>query len=89
MGDMGDFWKAEREDAKVRRRKRKHDIYALLCSAGVRYSAHNDGHHLIIRSHNGTYDLWPASGKWRNRQTNKIRMDFRALIKRVESEGQP
>ncbi|UCV26741.1 hypothetical protein [Ferribacterium limneticum] len=53
-----------RKDARTQRRENTPD---LLDQAGVLFTEHNEGAHLVVESHLGYIDFWPGTGRWKTR----------------------
>ena len=71
-----------RADARTQRRGNAPD---LLDKAGVSFTEHNEGAHLVLDTHLGFVDFWPGSGRWKTRtlpqQTGFTVTKLLALIK--------
>lgn len=59
VGEVG--WQQESKERRARNRQASLDH---LNAAGVVFTEHNNGAHLIIRHGGFTVDFWPGTGKW-------------------------
>jgi hypothetical protein len=62
--EMWKAWAKEKQEAKGQRRK---DAPELLTKAGIPFTTHNQGAHLILDTHLGFVDFWPGTAKWKTR----------------------
>lgn len=64
MSDMGDIFKAMKEDSK--NRKHKNLVYStnLLASLNVEFEVKNCANHLIVNHFGKVADFWPSTGKF-------------------------
>jgi hypothetical protein len=64
MGDMGEGW-AEWRQAK-QEKKRSNMAYSTrqLREAGIEFTMHNSGIHLVLKKGENTIDFWPSTGLW-------------------------
>lgn len=68
MGDEGDYWRdvkpAMVEASKRRRANNREHGAAALERAGIAFTEHNGGAHLVVQPDGRTVDYWPGTGKW-------------------------
>lgn len=62
--DIGDYYRAKREQSKAKRASNREQSTQMLVDAKVRFESKNDGAHLIINGGKTTIDFWPGTGKW-------------------------
>ncbi len=62
--EMWREWKKMKQGARTQRRENAPE---LLEKAGVSFTAHNHGAHLILDTHLGFIDFWPGTTKWKSR----------------------
>ena len=39
----------------------------ILTVAGLDFTVHNNGQHIVIRAEGKEFHLWPSTGKWRSK----------------------
>lgn len=61
LGDDFRYMKKKRQAASEERRKR---APLALDNAGIPFTSHNAGAHLIIEGPKAFIDYWPGTGKW-------------------------
>lgn len=88
MGDVGDDWRAFKDEMGVSSRERKLNnkmqSAAMLDSNGISYTTGNGGIHLVV-THNGlTADFWPTTGKFKIRGQEKYYRGVKNLIKKLK-----
>jgi len=49
------------------RTQRRENAPELLQKAGIPFTTHNNGAHLILDTHLGFIDFWPGTTKWKTR----------------------
>jgi hypothetical protein len=90
MGDVGDFFKDTEGYFKERNVERKSNnlrkALSLLKQHGVSFESKNSGIHLIVAE---TYDYWPTTEKFIERNTKKKGRGIFNLLKRLSSNNQP
>lgn len=64
MGDMGDIFKALKEDRKIKKDSNRVSSTQILEDHGIEFESKNHGVHLIITCDTGKIDFWPSTGKW-------------------------
>jgi len=64
MGDMGEMFKALKEDRKIKKHSNKVSSTQILTEHGIEFESKNNGVHLIITFDAGKIDFWPSTGKW-------------------------
>jgi hypothetical protein len=67
MGDMGDEFRAMKDEGQQRRRDNRDDSAELLRERGIVFEARNNGAHLMVTHAGKTVDFWPGTGKWIDR----------------------
>lgn len=79
-GDMGEIFTAMRQASQEKRAKNRERSQALLVKAGIQFTTHNNGAHLVVAER---YDFWPGTGYWRARGENTARRGVHKLIARI------
>lgn len=79
MGDMGDTFRAMREDSKERKASNYKQSLALLKAHGHQVVQLSDTHFRI-----GRFDFWPSTGKYLNRETKRYSRGVFNLIACLE-----
>ena len=46
----------------------------ILTVAGLDFTVHNNGQHIVVYAQDREYHLWPSTGKWRSKHKKKIGM---------------
>lgn len=77
MADMAEDYAALRWESKVRRSSNRNASTQILEEAGIKFTSHNEGAHLIVT---GTIDFWPGTGKWKHRYVPEAGRGVRSLI---------
>ena len=62
--EMWKAFKAMKQDARTQRRENAPE---LLQKAGIPFTTHNNGAHLILDTPLGFIDFWPGTTKWKTR----------------------
>lgn len=62
--EMWREWKKMKQDARAQRRENAPE---QLEAAGIPFTVHNGGAHLILDTHLGFVDFWPGTTKWKTR----------------------
>jgi hypothetical protein len=88
MGDMGDDFRAWKEQGKQKREDNRKYSPQVLKTEGVKFDRKNWGAHLIVHGNNETIDFWPGTGKWIVRGGKTSRGVF-ALIKYIKKQAAP
>lgn len=83
MSDLGDLFKALKEDSKAKKLDNVKASMALLVDAGIEYQvlSHN-GPHLRV----GKYDFWPSTGVWIDRESRRKYRGVSNLIRRTQTD---
>lgn len=63
---------AAMEEARDAKRRSARDAAAALTSAGISFTTLRCGVQFVIRHKGSCYDLWPGTGRWRQRD-NQLR----------------
>lgn len=61
---MGEDFREVRKDSQERRQEHRRRSPIALREAGIAFTSHNEGAHLIVA---GEWDFWPGTGKWCHR----------------------
>ncbi len=64
MGDVGQDMKALRAGSQARRGANRERAPELLTAAGISFTTHNGGAHLIVARE---WNCWPGTGRWCHR----------------------
>ena len=67
MSDTIDDYKALAEMRKQERAARRASAELRLKNAGLTYTVHNDGAHIVIPVAGAIFDYWPGTERWRMR----------------------
>jgi len=68
---------------KSKRRQLFKEFTEKVRESGFFYTKHNNGLHLIIEK---TFDFWPSTLKWRNRNTDKYGFGYETMLEKLRSE---
>lgn len=68
MGDMGDDFRAWKQDRIAKRAANRDYGAKYLADMGVHFEAKNDGAHLIVSHAGKVFDYWPGTGKFKERE---------------------
>jgi len=86
MGDVGDDFRAMREEGQRNRSRNRSNSPKLLESHGIAFTSKNGGAHLIVEGYNGLIDYWPGTGRFIPRSNGKKLFGVRRLIRMIEGE---
>lgn len=64
VSEMWSDYKKIKQDARTQRRN---DAPLFLRAAGIPFTEHNNGAHLVLDTHLGFVDFWPGTTKWKTR----------------------
>lgn len=80
MGEMAELW----ADYKAHKQKKKRSNLAYstgqLSAAGLPFTVHNGGIHLVLTKGAETIDFWPSTGLWWVRTNRNKRRGINKLI---------
>ena len=80
MSEIGDTWRAIKEDRQIASSKWVELAPKLLEDKGIPFTSHNNGQHLILEDVYGSkIDYWPSTGRWSPR-VGKSGKGFKELI---------
>lgn len=82
MGDMGDTFRAMREDSKERRAHNLESSIALLEAQKVPFRRLSDTHLRVALK----FDFWPSTGKWCRVGSNRYGRGVLNLLCAIESD---
>jgi hypothetical protein len=80
--DMADDFRALREESQRRRQSNREQSPLALTAAGLQFTVHNDGAHLVVCAR---WDFWPGTGKWIDRKTKRGGRGVFQLIRMVQA----
>lgn len=64
MGDMGEFFNDWRKAKQEKKRSNMKQSTLRLQDAGIPFTVHNSGIHLVLQKGADTIDFWPSTGLW-------------------------
>lgn len=73
------MWRALRERGQQKRAANREQSTQILKRAGVSFTAHNGGAHLIVKHAGMRIDFWPGTGTWSTRGGRTDHGVFRLL----------
>lgn len=82
--DIAGYWKDVHAAQKVQRVARHEAGVQALRAAGVIFTEHNYGTHLIVEGPSGFIDYWPSTSKWCDRADKKMRFGLQQLLKHLK-----
>lgn len=71
MGDVGDDYRALREESQKKRADNRKSSAIYLQENGIPFEPKNGGAHLVVEGHDCFIDFWPGTGKWITRNGHK------------------
>ena len=84
MGDQAEIWAGWKKSKQEARAQRREAAPRALQAAGISFTTHNEGAHLIVESHLGYVDFWPGTGKWATRNPLSVSgFGLRTLIEYI------
>ena len=78
----GEMWAAYHKERQAKRAGNREHATRRLREAGIPFTSHNDGAHLIVMEQ---FDLWPGTGKWKERGAEKYHRGVGGLIARIRA----
>ena len=78
MSDLGDTYSAMREHNKQKKVQNLKSTTEILDEAEIEYTVLSEHHYRI-----GEFELWPSTGKWVHRKSNKYGRGIFNLLKRL------
>jgi hypothetical protein len=78
MSELGDIFKAHREEAKLRKTKNAESSTALLNEKKVQYEVLSESHLRV-----GDWDFWPSTGLFIHVKTKKRGRGVYNLLKKI------
>ncbi|HZP87543.1 MAG TPA: hypothetical protein VFB54_12045 [Burkholderiales bacterium] len=75
-------FRMKREECRERRAANREASPQLLREAGIAFTVHSHGVHLIVDKR---YDFWPGTGKWKPRSGGAGGRGVRNLIARIRA----
>lgn len=85
MGDMGDTYRAMRQEGQQRRAHNRKCSAEILEQRNVKFESKNGGAHLILKGPKGFIDFWPGTGRWVDRN-GKRGFGIRKLLRHLNVE---
>lgn len=70
--DTSDMYRAMKERSKEKREANRDNAPKILEEAGISFSSHNLGAHLVVRAYGWVVDCWPGTGRWTFRDTTRF-----------------
>ncbi len=70
MSDLGDIYRAVRDESRRRRARHRENAPSILNNHGIEFLYKNCGAHLIIidsHTRQSIADFWPGTGSWKMR----------------------
>lgn len=84
---MGEVFNAMRAASQAKRANNREHSAQQLREAGIAFTAHNGGAHLVVAG--GRFDTWPGTGLWKERSGQRRRgrgvRNLIALLKNPEN----
>lgn len=89
MSDIGEVYKCLKAVRQQERADNRSSAPRRLREAGIEFSSHNDGSHLVIKGRFGCFDFWPGTELWKMRGQRKAKRNYgiEELIKRILDES--
>ena len=82
MSETAEMYKAWNKEKQSARQQRREDAPYFLRAAGIPFTEHNNGAHLILDTHQGFIDFWPGTSKWKTR--NHISVEGYGITKLLQ-----
>lgn len=73
MSEIGDTFAGFADASMARRAHNRASTPEVLADHGVKFTAHNNGAHLVVEYNSKTADLWPGTGKYLVRGAKQYR----------------
>lgn len=86
MSEIGEDFKALREESKERRGVYRKIAKNLLRRKGICFDERNQGAHLIVESPGGKIDFWPGTGKFIVRKSGAVGRGVFNLLRVIEGQ---
>lgn len=89
LDDTVAMYRANREESQARRASNRERSANLLSEHDVDFETKNGGAHLIVKGAGKTFDFWPGTGKYVDRQTKKLGCGVFNLLRALGIAVQP
>ena len=80
MGDMAEGWAEWRQAKQEKKRSNLAASTKMLTDAGIAFTVHNNGIHLVLQKGADTIDFWPSTGLWLKRGNKTKSRGIKTLI---------
>lgn len=80
MSDMAEGWAEFRAYKQKKKRSNLAHSTGQLVAAGLTFTVHNGGIHLVLTKDDQTIDYWPSTGLWWIRGTSNKRRGVQRLL---------
>lgn len=87
MSEMAELWGDFRAHKQAKKRSNLAASTRLLEGAGIPFTVHNSGIHLVLTKGDQTIDFWPSTGLWWIRGTANKRRGVQRLIAYMKQKG--
>lgn len=87
MSELGDTFRAMKEESKTRRESHRKTSPELLTAHNISFESKNWGAHLVVSCKPNLIDFWPGTGKWIERRTNNTSRGVNRLITFVKERA--
>ena len=84
MGDVGDTFRALRDEGQRKRERNRDYAQAALEQRGINFEIKNFGAHIIVDGPHGKIDYWPGTGRWICRISKRRMFGIRSLLQYVD-----
>ena len=82
MTETSEIYQAIHERSQAKREQNREQSAHFLTAAGIVFTSHNLGAHLVVAGRGLTVDFWPGTGRWIARNGEKG-FGVKSLAKRV------
>lgn len=83
--EWAEFKRIKTEKSIQKRANNRRKSTQLLRNAGVNFTEHNNGAHLVVTSNQQIIDFWPGTGKWGDRKRRHYRRGVHSLLEYLKT----
>ena len=81
--EVTEMWRDHKAIQSKKRASNRLNLARSLVSAGVCYTSHNDGAHLVVEHNCLIVDFWPGTGRWKNRKSGEYGFSIKSIFKHI------
>lgn len=86
MSELAETYDLMRKRSQDKRADNREKSASYLTSAGVHFTSHNNGAHLIVEGKDCYIDFWPGTGRWSTRDGKRSGFGVKELVKFIDAK---